>query len=248
MTILQQRRSDPILEERGPIACLMLHGFAGSPAEIRPLADYLAANEITVRAPLLPGHGTSPEDLRGMHWPEWVRAAEEELQALTERYQQVHLIGFSMGGLISLHLAAHRDVTSVITLSSPSQLADWRHFFVPLARYIIKDYPTRISNPSVAAQLESYDRIPVDAIHSLIRLNKQVRKELPRVRAPILAIQGDRDKWIAPDSANYILSKVSSQVRERILLPGRNHMLVLEHGREEVFSAALNWLRRFSAG
>lgn len=246
MTVLQRRRSDPILEERGPIACLMLHGVAGSPAEIRPLADFLAANEITVRAPLLPGHGTSPENLRGMRWPEWVRAAEQELQMLQDRYQQVHLIGFSMGGLISLHLAAHREVDSVITLSCPSQLADWRQVFVPLARFFIKDYPTRISNPTVAAQLESYDRIPVSAIHSLIRLNKQVRKELPRIRTPILAIQGDRDKWIASGSAEYILGKVSSQVRERILLPGRNHMLVLEQGREEVFSAVLRWLRRVS--
>lgn len=237
MTVLQRRLAHPIAHDRGPVACLLLHGFAGSPAEIRPLAEYLAAREITVRAPLLPGHGTDPEDLRGIQWSQWVRAAETELGALRERHGVVHVVGFSMGGLVALYLAAHYEVASVTTLSCPIKLADWRQILVPLAKHFIKDYPAHISNPEIALELQSYDRFPVDAIHSVLRLARQVRKDLHRVTAPLLVVQGDRDRWIVPDSDAHIVAGVSSQIRESLRLPGRNHLITLERGREEVFRA-----------
>lgn len=227
MTLLQRRPAEPVTIERGPTACLLIHGFAGSPAEIRPLVEYLAANGITVRAPLLPGHGTHPDDLRRTHWPAWVRAAEAELVVLRERYGTVHVVGFSMGGLVALYLAAHREVASVTTLSTPAKLADWREILVPLAR-----------------QLGSSDRHPTDSIHSLVRLAKQVRKDLHRVTAPLLTIQGERDKWIAPESADYIRLHASSRVKDGILLPGRDHLIVLEQGRDEVCRAVHGWVAR----
>ncbi len=237
MTALRRRLAEPITLDRGPVACLLLHGFAGSPAEIRPLAQYLADQGITVRAPVLPGHGTDPEDLRRTHWPQWVRSAEAEYGALKEKYGKVHVIGFSMGGLVALYLAAHHEVASVTALSCPIKLADWRQILVPLAKHFIKDYPARVSNPEIAGQLDSYDRFPVDAIHSLLRLAKQVRKDLHRVTAPLLTVQGDRDKWIVPDSDQYIVANVSSKHRESVRLCNRNHLITLEHGRDEVFRA-----------
>jgi carboxylesterase len=234
---LKRRLSEPFFFERGPTACLLLHGFAGSPAEIRPLGDYLAERGITVRAPLLPGHGTSPEDLGRTNWPQWVRAAEAELVKLRSTYGHMHLAGFSMGGLLTLFLAAHQPVASVTTLSCPFRLADWRQILVPLAR---------ISNPSIAAELESYDRFPMNAIDSLLHLGKRVRLDLARVEAPLLVLQGERDRWIAPESAEQILQGVSSSVTERVLLPNRNHLITLEQGREEVFALVHQWLLRNS--
>lgn len=242
MTVLQRRLAEPIFAERGPVACLLLHGFAGSPAEIRPLADYLAARSVTVRAPLLPGHGTAPADLRRTRWPQWVRAAEAELAELAGRYGKVHLAGFSMGGLVALHLAAHRDVASVTALSAPARLADWRQVLVPLAQYLVPYYPARIRNPELAAQMESYDKFPVAALHSLLHLAKQVRKDLPRVTAPLLAIQGERDRWIDPDSAAHIIQNAGSSEKRQVMLPGRNHLIVLEHGREEVCDHVFSWI------
>lgn len=248
MPILQRRRAAPFFLERGETACLLLHGFSGSPAEVRPLGEYLAGQGVTVRAPLLPGHGTTPEELRETGWPEWVRAAEAELAVLQARYARVHLVGFSMGGLIALYLTAHHGASSVTTLAAPVRLADWRQVLVPLARYLIPYYPARISNPEIAAQVESYDRFPVDGIHSLLRLAKQVRKDLPRITAPVLALQGERDRWIDPESADYILEQVRSPVRAKRVLEGRHHFLTLEQGRDEVFRAVHAWLRQDSFG
>jgi len=241
---MKRRLSEPFSFEQGPTACLLLHGFSGSPAEIRPLGEYLAARGVTVRAPLLPGHGTDPEDLRQTRWPQWVRVAEAELHELQRRHERVHVVGFSMGALVALYLAAHRQVATVTTLACPIRLADWRQLLVPLAKYFVPYYPARISNPEIAAQLDSYDRFPVATIHSLLRLARQVRKDLPRVSAPLLAVQGERDRWIAEESAEYILSHAGSPRKERLMLPGRNHMITLEHGREEVFGAVHDWITR----
>jgi len=242
--ILQRRRTEPFLWERGPEACLLLHGFGGSPAELRPLGTYLAERGITVRAPLLPGHGTGPEDLARTRWPDWARAAEAELAALQERYSRVHVVGFSMGGLLALYLSSRHPVSSLVTLATPSALTDRRQLLIPLARFFVRYYPTRISRPEVAAEAESYDRLPMSAVHSLLQLIRQVRQDLPRVTAPILAIQGDRDRIIAPESAAYILTHVSSLERERRILPGRGHMIPLEQGREEVFALVADWVQR----
>jgi carboxylesterase len=242
MTVLARRLSEPFFIEKGPVACLLIHGFSGSPAEIRPLGEYLAARGITVRAPLLPGHGTTPDDLRRTRWPQWVRAAEAELATMQQRYGTVHVAGFSMGALVSLHLAAHREVATVTTMACPVKLADWRQVFVPLAKFFVKDYPARTSNPEIAAQLDSYDRFPVDAIHSLLRLAKQVRNDLPRVKVPLLALQGDRDKWIAQESGEYLMANAASAEKELRLLEGRNHLITLERGREEVFREVYRWI------
>ena len=242
MTVLQRRLAEPLFLERGPVACLLLHGFAGSPAEIRPLAEHLADRGITVRAPLLPGHGTHPDDLRQTRWPQWVRAAESELSALAAKYPRVHLAGFSMGALVALYLAAHREAATVTTLACPARLADWRQVLIPLAKYLVPYYPARVSNPELAAQLDSYDRFPLAAVHSLIRLARQVRRDLPRVTAPLLVLQGDRDKWIDQESAGYIMATAASAKKRQVMLPGRNHLITLERGREEVCSEVADWI------
>lgn len=243
MTLLERRNAQPIYIEGGPVACLLLHGFAGSPAEIRPVIEHLAARGITVSAPVLPGHGTSPEDLRGTRSRHWVRAAEAELAALQERFGRVHVVGFSMGGLIALYLAAHHQVASVTTLAAPVRLNDWRQILVPLAKYLMPYYESKIRNPEIAAQLENnYERMPLSALHSLMRLARRVRRDLPRVTAPVQALQGDRDKWIAPESAAYLMENIASLEKRMELLPGRNHFVALERGRDEVCQRVLLWI------
>ena len=52
--------------------CLLLHGFTSTPAELRPLGEALHRAGYTVHAPLLPGHGTSPEDLLHITYCDWI--------------------------------------------------------------------------------------------------------------------------------------------------------------------------------
>lgn len=86
-------------------AVLLLHGFSGSPWEVRPLGEGLAARGYHVVAPLLPGHGGTPEAMLFVTWREWLAAAEVALASLS-RFERVVVAGLSMGGLLGVLLAA----------------------------------------------------------------------------------------------------------------------------------------------
>ena len=103
----------------GDRACLLVHGIAGSPAQMRTLGEELAASGLTARGLLLPGHGARPEDMHGIVWQDWYERVHEEYQALKETHEEVSLIGFSIGAAISAHYAAHNPVDKLALLNVP---------------------------------------------------------------------------------------------------------------------------------
>ena len=67
----------PFFFEGGPDGVLLVHGLTATTAEVRPLAEDLHAAGYTVSGPLLPGHGTQPEDLNHVRWQDWLQTVEE---------------------------------------------------------------------------------------------------------------------------------------------------------------------------
>lgn len=101
------------------VAVLLLHGFTGSPWELRPLGESLAARGVHVRCPRLPGHGTTPEAMLFAGLAQWLDAATEALRAL-EGAKKVVVIGLSMGGLLSMVLAARHPRVRGLVLMAPA--------------------------------------------------------------------------------------------------------------------------------
>ena len=64
------------LEPQGPAAgrsaALCLHGLTGTPYEIRPVAEALAARGIRARGPVLPGHDSTPAELATVPYRAWM--------------------------------------------------------------------------------------------------------------------------------------------------------------------------------
>src|SRR5436190_24109848 len=89
---------EPFRFDGGPVGALLLHGFSGSPASMRPLGEFLAAHGIAVSGPRLPGHGTSVDDLASTTWEQWLAEAETALGELESRSSAVVCVGLSMGG------------------------------------------------------------------------------------------------------------------------------------------------------
>ena len=86
------------------IGVLLVHGFTGSPASMRPWAEFLNGRGYTVRVPLLPGHGTQPSDLNNVKWQEWIECVEEVLEELSRKCDVIFMCGLSMGGGTTLHV------------------------------------------------------------------------------------------------------------------------------------------------
>src|SRR5262249_56738799 len=105
--------------------------LTSTPQSLRDLGEAFAAHGIDVEAVLLPGHGTSPEDLETTTWEEWYEAVRGGLDRLRPRCDRLFVCGQSMGGTLALRAAAHEPLDGVISLAGFLYLKDWRGNLLP---------------------------------------------------------------------------------------------------------------------
>ena len=237
----------PFSFERGPIGCVLLHGFTAAPKEMRPLGEYLAEHDFTVRGVRLAGHTTCPEDLAHTTYRDWVASAEAAIDELRGRCRRVWAIGLSLGGLISLHLAAHDRVDGVIALAPPILTPDWR---VPLARFIapFKPYTVKglanLHDPIALAGHADYTRFPTRGVAQMYALIRQVQRELPQVTAPLMLIHARHDEVVALSGADYIWRRVSSTDKERVVVERGGHIITEDYDKEAAFQQIAAFLSK----
>lgn len=82
-------------------AVLFVHGIQGQPKQFQFLIDALPEG-VEVRAPLLPGHGTTARDFHAARRIDWLAAVRAETQALLAEGKRVVYVGHSMGCLLGL--------------------------------------------------------------------------------------------------------------------------------------------------
>src|SRR5687768_15848624 len=94
---------------------LVLHGLTGSTQSVAGLRAALEGAGFEVEAPMLPGHGTSPEDLAGCGWADWTAAAEAAYGRLA---RPVVAVGLSMGGALAAGVAgSHPEVRGLAVVN-----------------------------------------------------------------------------------------------------------------------------------
>ncbi len=237
---------NPFLFEGGEVGCLLVHGFSGSPPEMRPMGEFLAGKGLTVLGVRLAGHGTTPEDMARTTWRDWVASAEEGLQGLQGRCRKVFAIGLSMGGLIALHLAANYPLAGVIAMAAPAYIADWRFRFLPLAQYLVRWVTPEIepdfTDPEAGKRIFSYRRLPTRCVVSLGQLLRLVRRELPQVRVPVLIMQGEKDRHIPWESARIIFESLGTEDKEIVWWPNSGHCITVDSEREAVWARAYRFI------
>ncbi|MFI8822972.1 alpha/beta hydrolase [Streptomyces sp. NPDC053431] len=241
--------AEPYRHEGGEVGVLICHGFTGSPQSMRPWAEYLAERGLTVSLPLLPGHGTRWQDMQLTTWHDWYAEVDRELRELIARCERVFVMGLSMGGALTLRLAAkHGDAVSGIVLVNPGNkvhgvaaraLPVVRHF-VPSTKGIASD----IAKPGVAEL--GYDRVPLHAAHSLRRFFQTVDAELPQVTQPVVLLHSPQDHVVPPADSARILSRISSTDVKEILLEQSYHVATLDHDAERIFEESWAFVSRLA--
>ena len=233
---------------------LLLHGFAGTPPELRRLGEALARSGWRCHGPLLAGHGTTPEELDRTRWQDWARSAETALAELRTECDEVMVAGQSAGGSLALHLAANDPGIRVVAcLATPVWLAGWKPHALPVAKHLIRwDRPeddVDLYRLEGASELWSYDRRSLRSIHEFTRLLAAVRDELASVRAPVLLLHGERDRVIDPaNSAEIERRLLCSWAVERRTFPRSGHGMSVDIDRDHVNRLVAAWFDRFSRG
>lgn len=233
--------------ETGVLVC---HGFTGSPQSVRPWADHLAAQGLTVSLPLLPGHGTRWEDLAVTGWQDWYATVDREFRLLSAECEQVFVCGLSMGGALALRLAArHGSAVSGVAVVNPAvTFPRLQGYALPLGRFLLrsaKGITSDIAKPG--AQEVGYERVPTQAAYSARDLFRRVRGELPQVTQPLLVMHSRTDHVVPPSDSALVLSEVSSADVTEIVLEDSYHVATLDHDAERIFADSHGFITRLAA-
>ena len=242
--------------KRGHALCL--HGYTGTPFEVRVVADALAAEGFGCSGPLLPGHGTDPRALRTTPFSAWQDAANAAFVALPATAPRI-LVGCSMGALLCLRIAADRpnDVAALVLLAPALKFFAEGELAARAARgglWRVKpavekedpggdigDVEGRRANPT-------YPVLPLRGVAELSWLQDETRAILPRVQAPLLVVHGRRDHTIPPSASAEVIAGVSSTWVERVLLKESQHVIGLDVDRDTVAGLVVDFVIRVLQG
>ena len=215
---------------------LLLHGLTGSPYNFGPLARRLADEGYEVAAPLLPGHGTSPERLRYTGWNDWLVAARRAFDRLAERHEAVFIVGFSMGSLLATVVAQERGlkVAGLVVIAVPLELDLKSQTVLKLARrvpidlflpFVKKENGPDVSDPGVAAAMPSYDRTPIAAAASMLDGQTLAADRAGRLGVPVLVLHGRHDHVAPVRNARVFYDLLQTPSRRLIIYPKSWHIL-----------------------
>lgn len=231
--------AEPFYYPGNDVGCLVIHGFTASPQEVSGLGRSLAEAGLTVNGVLLAGHGTHPSDLNQSTWRDWYASVEAGYWRLAARCRRVFVLGLSLGGALSLHLAAHRPVAGVVAMAAPLEVGEP---LLPLASTIGRVMPTlpksRKSDwfdPAAAGRRVAYDRYPLLAAAQLADFLRHLRDDLADVQAPALLIHSYQDRRVPPANMPLIYDMLGSEDKRMVWIDGSNHILTDDAAREQVW-------------
>lgn len=236
---------DAFVWEAGSTGVLLFHGFTATTAEMRPVATAFHDAGLTVSAPLLPGHGTRPQDLNRVRWQDWTSAAEAAYQDLAARCERVVVGGESMGAVVALGLAArHPEIAAVLCFAPAIKLALSRRDAVLLR--LVAPFVAERARASLdgAEEWQGYPGLPLRGSVELLRLQKATVPLLGAIHQPVIVFQGRQDTTIDPRAGEIVLDAVSSTVTEHHWMERSSHSVTLDAEREEVARLSLAFLSR----
>ena len=215
------------LEGRGDAACLLLHGFTGSPWDVRPLGEALAARGLHVHAPRLPGHGTRPSAMAHVGRADWEAAAADALLGLSG-FRHVFVGGLSMGALLAVLLAARRpERVAGLALMAPAlrfkgpkfwALRRLRHTPVlELALPWVTKQSTDIEDAGALGEAPILRAFPSARLNDLFHLQDVADLALPQVRCPALVVVSRQDHVVDPDGGKVLARALKASPRVRLV-------------------------------
>lgn len=246
-------------------AALLIHGFPGTPAEMRPLAESLYQRGVTVHAPLLPGFGPEIPTIARYRWRDWLDTVTTAVDRLQSDHAHIALIGNSMGASLALLAARERNVTALVLVAPfwrvHQRLVDW---VFPLVRPLLKRMrPFRkadfqdsrfraslrnilgdeinLDDPAVVAYVRELP-LPIDALAQVRDLGRAAYRAASLVDCPVLILQGRHDPVAHPQQSLALAGRLP-RLMSLHMLPG-DHDLVRDDSaaREQFFAVVGDFL------
>lgn len=238
--------ADAFTHDGGRTGVLLCHGFTGNPQSLRPWAEYLANEGLSVSLPRLPGHGTTWQEMARTRWEDWFAEVDRAFGELQARTDEIFVMGLSMGGCLALRLAELRgQAVRGLVLVNPSVTADTKLFvLVPALKFVvpsIKGIGSDIKKQGVTES--SYDRTPVKAAATLPGLWRTTQAHLSEISQPVLVYKSVTDHVVGPASLKLLSSALPADRLDVRELADSYHVATLDNEAGAIFSGSLEFVR-----
>ena len=241
--------AEPFTHDGGSTGVLLCHGFTGSPASMRPWAEYLAAEGLSVSLPRLPGHGTNWQEMARTRWEDWFAELSRSFEELSKRAGDVFVMGLSLGACLGLRLAeVHGEQVRGLVLVNPSLAPDSKLFMLaPVMKRLVrslKGITDDIKKPGVTEL--GYDRVPVRAAATLPQLWKITRDGLGDLTQPVLVYRSTEDHVVGPPSMRALRAGLRSGQLTVRSCEDSYHVATLDNDAPAIFAGSLDFVRAHS--
>jgi esterase/lipase len=225
-------------KEPRTVGVLLVHGFLASPAELRDYGEHLHEKGYAVLGVRLPGHGTSPWDLRKRSYEDWMEAVDNAYRVLSVFCPMICLVGFSTGGALCLLHAASRPpgLAGVVAVAAPMRFRNTNMVYVPLVHRanelvrwtstfegMMPFRPNLSEHPDI-----NYRHMPVRGLYELRRMVDQLEKGLPEIRADVLLMQASHDQVVDPTSLGILTAGLTHAEKTIVSIPSTRHGILSE--------------------
>ncbi len=258
---------EDIKEIKNKKAVLLFHGLTGSPFEMKKYGTFLHKQGYDVFCYSFPGHGNRIHEIETVTWQDWCDFAQEKYNKLRKNYNQFFASGLCLGAAMAVYLGEHnKDLTGIIALSTTLFLdgfcIPWTVSLLPVAlntvtRYYytfpeddcfgVKNEKTRKSLAKVMSKVNiGMDNYPLNCVFGLLKLSKNVRKNLKKVTCPILCIHSKYDNLASTKGAKIVIKNVSSTIKKYVELNDSYHMVLYDNEKEFVMNTAIEFLNEIA--
>ncbi|GGB55595.1 alpha/beta fold hydrolase [Virgibacillus dakarensis] len=225
------------------IGCLIIHGYTGGPYEVDPLASFLTENtnwHITV--PTLPGHGKKLT-LKDISHKRWIQAAENTLEQMLEKYDEIYLIGFSMGGMIASYLAAKYNVTKLVLLAPAGKYLSFTQICRDIGGVVADGLRGTLNKNKLYLHYKrKLGAVPFKANLEFLKLVKYTKPYLKKVDTPVLIAQGQQDGMVPYKTAYYLEKEITSKQKEIVFFERSRHLICLGNDKDTLNSMVYSFL------
>lgn len=245
--------------------CLLLHGLAGSPFEMQPLAGALKAAGLAVNNDPLPGHGGELSAYLASGYAQWKAAALARYRQLCDR-GPVWLAGYSLGGLLALEICAaalREEVPTpagLLALAVPLYFRKWHPYFCAAPQFRLLRWrarlrpcvplPPRSATAREVAPWQGHETVYyLPHFVELEAAQRRLRPLLGRLTVPLSIVQLRHDVCCHPWNSTYLLRQWGGREAELHLLrtrsPHGGHLPTTHREcRERVAELAADFARR----
>jgi carboxylesterase len=255
-------------------AALLLHGLAGSPAEMRSLARCLQQAGFSVHVPAIPGcgFGTRANPFDTGTWEQWAAYASGVLETLSQRHDRIYVAGLCIGAVVALRLAIEhpRRIRAMALISTTLHHDGWATpwYFrmarlachTPLGRRakLHERFPYGLKNDRLreriarAMQTEGSSAagaefLPLSGLHQAYRLSAAVRRDIGQVTTPCLVLHSIDDDVASTRSAEFVARNVDTSEVRTVLYRESYHILTMDNDKEAVADETIGFFRRHGA-